>query len=148
MQIPSMRDVEAADLETFGAIIPEGVYTATVIECEEGISQSQKPFIQFVFQIANGPMQGRKIRDKVFITREALPIAKAKLTAIGYNTDQERQLVPAEFIGRGISITVVHEQGNNRDGLPRMYANVSVWKKVGAAQPAPQPQGIDDDIPF
>jgi len=149
MIIPSMRDVEVADLEQMGTIMPEGWYTATISEAEEGVSQNGKPFIQFMFTVANGPQQGRKIRDRVFFTREAMPIAKAKLTTIGYSTDQERQFQPGDFVGRGVSIKVEHEQGTNQQGLPRTWANVTVWKRVGDMQaPAAPTAGIDEDIPF
>jgi hypothetical protein len=150
MIIPGMRDVEAADLESMGALMPEGWYVATIVEANDVVSPNGNPYVGFVFQIANGPQAGRKLNDNVFFTSKSLPIAKAKLSALAYDTSSERQFNPGDFIGRGVSIKVEHEEGRSRDGLPRTWATVTVWKKVGdapAAAPTGQP-GVDEDIPF
>lgn len=154
MIIPSMRDVETADLESLGTILPEGNYLCTVVECEPSAESEQKQYIQFVFQVV-GPTDytGKKIRDRCYLTTAAMPITKAKLEAIGYDTSTDRPFAAGDFLGRGVMLTVKHRQGMNKDNLPRTFMDVSVWQKVGEARtqaPAAAPVVIDsdDDIPF
>lgn len=156
MIIPGMRDVEAADLEAMGAILPEGTYLATCTDAEEGMSNNN-PFVQFKFKVVQPQaFAGKNLRDRVYFTEAAMPIAKAKLEAIGYDTQSDRQFNPADVVNRGVMLTVVHDSVL-KDGLPRIYANITVWKKAGAggAPQAGQPAMMntpavptDDDIPF
>jgi hypothetical protein len=150
--IPNMRDVEVADLESLGTILPEGKYLCSVISVEPSEDGAQKPFLKFEFQVV-GPADyaGKKLWDRVYLTNAALPISKAKLAAINFDTSSDRAFNAADFVGRGVMLTVAHRQGMNRDNLPRTFMDVSVWAKVGeGSTPPPAPVAIepDDDIPF
>jgi hypothetical protein len=152
MIIPGMNDVEQADLESMGVLVPEGVYLCKVEEAEEGTSDNQIPFIKFTFLITQ-PQEyaGKKLFDRVFFSQASLPFAKAKLAALSYDTSSAREFQPEQMRGRGVMLNVTHEQRFNKDGLPRTYATVTVWRKVGEGAPVPtvnQPANPDDDIPF
>lgn len=151
MIIPGMRDVEQADLASFGTILPEGWYVCTVADAEEKSSQKGTPYVEFTFNVISPTEhRGKQVRDRVYFSTAALPIAKAKLSVINYNTDSDRQFNPADVVGRGVTVKVEHESGFNKEGLPRVFANVTIWQKSGAdgAAPPPSAPGADDDIPF
>jgi len=149
--IPNMRDVEAADLEQMGAILPEGKYRATIADVETQTSQQGNEYLRFTFVISMpADHAGRKITDNVHFTQASLPISKAKLAAIGYVSEGDREFNPGDFQGRSLTIRVGHRAGINKDGLPRTYMDVTLWEKAGAqvSDTAPAPVVIDDDIPF
>lgn len=150
--IPNMRDVEVADLEQLGTILPEGKYLCSVVSVEPSEESGQKPYIKFEFQVV-GPADyaGKKVWDRCYLTNAALPITKAKLAAINYDTSSDRPFNAADFVGRGVMLTITHRAGFSKDNLPRTYMDVSVWQKVGeGTAPPPPPVAIeaDDDIPF
>lgn len=151
MQIPNMSDIEKADLESFGALLPVGKYLATIVEVEEGESNN-KPYIQVMFQVV-GPADyaGKKVRDRIYLTNAALPISKAKLEAISFDTSTDRPFSQSDFVGRGAMLTIVHRSGTTKEGLPRIYMDVQVWAKVGEGVAPTAPPVVldpDDDIPF
>lgn len=151
MIIPSMRDVEKADLENMGVLLPEGKYLCTIVEVTESEPQD-KPHLQFLFSVV-GPADyaGQRVRDRVYFTQAAMPIAKAKLEAINYSTDTDRPFAAGDFVGRGVMLTIAHRTAMNSDNLPRVYMDVRVWAKVGEGATAPAAPVVidpDDDIPF
>lgn len=154
MNIPSMRDVEAADLQAFGQLLPEGEYVVTITDAEEKTSQKGTPYVEFTFTVVSPvAYRGRQVRDRVYFSAAALPIAKAKLEAINYDTSSDRTFNPTDMVNRGCTIKVEHESGFNKENLPRTFANVTLWKKSGVstgATAAPSSSGpaADDDIPF
>lgn len=152
MNIPSMRDVEAADLQAFGQLLPEGEYVVTITDAEEKTSTKGTPYVEITFSVVS-PVQyrGRQVRDRVYFSAAALPIAKAKFDAISYDTSTDRVFNPGDMVNRGCVIKVEHESGFNKENLPRTFANVTLWKKSGAtgtAAPSSSGPAADDDIPF
>jgi hypothetical protein len=153
MIIPNMSEVETADLENLGVLLPVGKYLCSITEAEPNDNASEKPHIKFVFQVV-GPADyaGKKIHDRCYLTSAAMPITKAKLQAINYDTSTDRPFASSDFVGRGVMLTIAHRAGTNKEGLPRTYMDVQVWQKVGEGTTAPvaAPVAInpDDDIPF
>jgi hypothetical protein len=153
MIIPNMSDVEKADLENLGVLLPIGKYLCTIIEAEPNENASEKPHIKFVFQVV-GPADfaGKKIHDRVYLTTAAMSITKAKLEAINYDTSTDRPFAAGDFVGRGVMLSITHRQGTSKEGLPRTYMDVQVWQKVGEGTTAPVAAPVvidpDDDIPF
>lgn len=153
MIIPNMSEVETADLENLGVLLPPGKYLCSIIEAEPNENATEKPHIKFVFQVV-GPADysGKKIHDRCYLTTAAMPITKAKLQAINYDTSTDRPFAASDFVGRGVLLSITHRAGTSREGLPRTYMDVQVWQKVGEGTVVPPAAPVvlnpDDDIPF
>lgn len=109
--------------------VPKGIYDAEVDSCEYQISKnSNQPMFQFVFQITDGPYQGRKLYFYTSFSQKALPGTKTALLRIDptlFSGPFEPQKIAAtgQLLGKKLRIKVTLEdyQGEQRSRVQAVF---------------------------
>lgn len=104
--------VDLSGVETSATNIKEGFYPVTVDEVTlvEESRNSGKPYIKFVFEVAEGDAKGFKLFHNCSLQPQALFNLKAVLMALGFDIpNQAFDLDLDELIGLSCYVEVAHE---------------------------------------
>lgn len=103
--------VDLSGVETSATNIKEGFYLVTVDEVTlEESGNSGKPYIKFVFEVAEGDAKGFKLFHNCSLQPQALFNLKAVLQALGFEIpDQAFDLDLGELVGLSCHVEVAHE---------------------------------------
>src|SRR4051812_41146125 len=72
----------------FGAL-PEGEYTACIVDGELGQARTGTPRYKLTFEVAEGPLSGRRFWHDLWLTEVALPITKRELLKLGVKSFEQ-----------------------------------------------------------
>lgn len=103
--------VDLSGVEILATNIKEGTYIVTVDEATlEESRNSGKPYIKFVFEVAEGDAKGFKLFHNCSLQPQALFNLKAVLQALGFEIpDQAFDLDLGELVGLSCHVEVAHE---------------------------------------
>ena len=124
--MPSINFAKVQSLEP----LPAGVYTATIIKAEQGISKAGNEKIDIQWKVEGGAHDGRIIFDTLTFTEKALFRVKATLQGLGFPADFKGNVSAEDLVGRTAKITVDIQAGNGIDETGEPYAPRNRVKKV------------------
>lgn len=127
--------------------IPPGEYICHVVSGEGCLSRSSTPGFKSCFRVIEGEHSGRKVWHNLWLTVDALPMAKRDLAKLGIK-DLAQLDEPLPY-GIRCKVRVTRKTGD--DG--RDYNDVQRFETVGIdpppANPFPPPQDLPDpEIPM
>lgn len=123
-------------------LIPNGSYTAMIVEAKELISKtSGVPYASLKVEIVDGSHKGRKVYDNLFLNSAndmAQSIARRKLNAIANAVGITVMNGPNDFLYKPIAVEIsVDKEGKNQ---VKMYKSNKPVEKHTAP--------INDSVPF
>jgi len=125
--MPTINFADVKGLEP----IPVGIYIATIIKAEEGISRKDNPKIDLQWKVDDGgPYDGRIIFDVLTFTEKAMFRVKATLKALGWDKKFKGNVNAEDMLGKTASLVVDIETSTQLDEEGEPYPPRNRVKKV------------------
>ena len=132
-----------------GELLPPGEYNVIVSDAKTGTSQNGKARYTLVWQVTDGPLNGRKVFHDMYLSPEspqAMSIFFRQMGAIGLTAEffrgepSDEQIVSA-LKNRTARITLAHRQNNGRTyhDIKKIHEVRATAPATAAAAPAPAP---------
>jgi len=113
--------------------LPDGTYTAEIVEAKEGSSQAGHPKIDLQWTIISpAEHAGRRIFDILSFHPDALFRTKATLVGLGFDGSFKGEISTEQMIGRKALLTVSTEVSTQTDPDGNPYPPRNRVKKVRA----------------
>ena len=128
--MPSINFAKVQSLEP----LPAGVYTATIVKAELGVSKAGNEKIDMQWKIEGGAYDGRVIFDTLTFTEKALFRVKATLQGLGFPADFKGNVSAEDLVGRTAKLTVDIQAGNGIDETGEPDAPRNRVKKVAVVK--------------
>lgn len=113
--------------------VPAGTYLATLIQAEEGVSQSGNGKMDLRWKIIGGEYDGRLVFDHLSFAPTALWRTKLFLQAVGFEDGYAGEITSDDLIGKVANITVAIESGRTNPETGEAYPDRNRIVKVKAA---------------
>jgi len=127
--MPSINFAQVKGLEP----LPVGVYTATIVRAEVGVSKAGNEKIDLQWKVEGGPHDGRIIFDTLTFTEKALFRVKATLRGLGFPDNFRGEVKPGQLVGKAAKLVVDIQLGEGVDeATGEAYPPRNRVKKVAA----------------
>lgn len=147
----------ASDDVTGFQLIPEGKWTARLVDVNEGESNSGNPKLEWEWEMVDG-LPGAEITIHASLQENALGMNKEIFTAFGVTWkagDDLEKIARKKFIKKKAVLMIIHDQFNHRETGERMSSNkvahvYNAKTPTGSAEAGSGGGGVqdDDEIPF
>lgn len=124
--MPTINFAEVKGLEP----VPVDTYLATIVNAEDGVSQSGNPKIDLQWKLEEGPFEGRIVFDVLTFHPKALFRVKQTLTGLGFDKNFSGNVEGADLLGKSAMIIVDIEQSTQLDEDGEPYPPRNRVKKV------------------
>lgn len=113
--------------------IPSGTYLATLIQADEGVSQSGNGKMDLRWKVVGGEFDGRLVFDHLSFAPTALWRTKLFLQAVGFGKEFSGQITADDLLGKHAEITVAIESGRTNAETGEAYPDRNRIVKVKQA---------------